>query len=101
MAKRNGYLDRKKAEIGVYRQAEKDTYIQFMSDMWQITLNDPEIMGEGCLRGGENTPHHGRCRPKLRHLPRGLGEDPGVRLLSGEAGRQASQDFQRKTHSVS
>ena len=24
MAKRNGYLDRKKAEIGVYRQAEKD-----------------------------------------------------------------------------
>ena len=46
MAKRNGYLDRKKAEIGVYRQAEKDTYIQFMSDMWQITLNDPEIMGK-------------------------------------------------------
>lgn len=34
MAKRNGYLDRKKTEIGVYRQAEKDTYIQFMSDMW-------------------------------------------------------------------
>lgn len=44
MAKQSGYLKRKKVEIGVYRQAEKETYIQFMSDMFQIALNDPDVM---------------------------------------------------------
>ena len=100
MAKRSGYLDRKKAEIGVYRQAEKDTYIQFMSDMWQITLNDPEIMGR--MSSGRREYAASRTLSAETSTPStGLGEDPGVRLLSGEAGRQASQDFQRKTHSVS
>lgn len=46
MGKKSGYLEREKAKIGVYRQAEKETYIQFMSDMFQIALNDPEVMGK-------------------------------------------------------
>ena len=49
MAKQSGYLKRKKVEIGVYRQAEKETYIQFMSDMFQIALNDPDVMGKDVL----------------------------------------------------
>lgn len=52
MGKRSGYLERKKNEIGVYRQAEKETYIQFMSDMFQIALNDPEVMGKDVLGEG-------------------------------------------------
>ena len=52
MGKKSGYLERKKNEIGVYRQAEKDTYIQFMSDMFQIALNDPEVMGKDVLGEG-------------------------------------------------
>ncbi len=43
---KNGYLNRKKAEIDAYRQAEKDTYIQFMTDTLMLTLNDPEVMGK-------------------------------------------------------
>lgn len=46
MGKQSGYLKRKNAEIGVYRQAEKETYIQFMTDTLIITLNDPEVMGK-------------------------------------------------------
>lgn len=46
---RNGYLDRQKKVVDAYRQAEKDTYIQFMSDMFQIALNDPDIMGKDVL----------------------------------------------------
>lgn len=49
MAKQSGYLKRKKVEINVYRQAEKETYIQFMSDMFQIALNDPDVMGKDVL----------------------------------------------------
>lgn len=49
MAKQSGYLKRKKVEISVNRQAEKETYIQFMSDMFQIALNDPEVMGKDVL----------------------------------------------------
>lgn len=43
---RNGYLDKLERTISTYRQAERDTYTQFMCDMFQITLNDPEIMGK-------------------------------------------------------
>ena len=43
---KNAYLERRKAEIDVYRQAEKETYIQFMTDMLMVTLNDPEVMGK-------------------------------------------------------
>ena len=49
MAKQSGYIKRKKVEIGVCRQAEKETYIQFMSDMFQIALNDPDVMGKDVL----------------------------------------------------
>lgn len=41
---KNGYLERKKAEIRIYRQAEKETHIQFMTDTLVLTLNDPEVM---------------------------------------------------------
>lgn len=43
---KNGYLERQKKMVAVYRQAEKETYIQFMTDMLILTLNDPEIMGK-------------------------------------------------------
>lgn len=43
---RNGYLDRQRNAINVYRQAEKDTYIQFMTDTLALTLNDPAVMGK-------------------------------------------------------
>ena len=43
---KNGYLERQKKIVAVYRQAEKETYIQFMTDMLILTLNDPEIMGK-------------------------------------------------------
>lgn len=49
MGKRNGYLERQKATVSVYRQAEKETYIQFMSDMFQLALNDSEVMGKDVL----------------------------------------------------
>ena len=42
---KNGYLQRQKNTVDVYRQAEKDTYIQYMIDMFMVTLNDPEVMG--------------------------------------------------------
>ena len=43
---KNAYLEKRKAEINVYRQAEKETYIQYMTDMLMVTLNDPEVMGK-------------------------------------------------------
>lgn len=43
---KNAYLERRKAEIDVYRQAEKETYIQYMTDMLMVTLNDPDVMGK-------------------------------------------------------
>ncbi len=43
---KNGYLERRKIAVDTYRQAEKDTYIQFMIDMLVVTLNDPEVMGK-------------------------------------------------------
>ena len=46
MAKKNAYLQRRQVRVDVYRQAEKDTTIQFMTDTLALTLNDPEIMGK-------------------------------------------------------
>ena len=43
---KNGYLKQRRAEIEAYRQAEKETYIQYMTDMLMVTLNDPEAMGK-------------------------------------------------------
>lgn len=43
---KNGYLKQRRAEIDTYRQAEKDTYIQYMTDMLMVTLNDPDVMGK-------------------------------------------------------
>lgn len=42
---KNGYLERQKNTVNVYRQAEKETYIQFMTDTLMVTLNDPKVMG--------------------------------------------------------
>lgn len=35
--------------IDAYREAERDTYRQFMIDMFSVTLNDPDVMGKGVL----------------------------------------------------
>lgn len=43
---KNGYLARRQVAIDTYRQAEKQTYIQFMTDTLMLTLNDPEVMGK-------------------------------------------------------
>lgn len=40
------YQTRQKAKLDAYRQAEKETYIQFMTDTLVLTLNDPEVMGK-------------------------------------------------------
>lgn len=40
------FQDRQNAKMNAYRQAEKETYIQFMTDTLVLTLNDPEIMGK-------------------------------------------------------
>lgn len=48
MAK-NGYLERQKARDLANRQAARQTYEQFMTDMFIFTLNDPEIMGKDVL----------------------------------------------------
>ena len=58
MGKKNGYLQKQKATVDAYRQAEKETYIQFMTDTLILTLNDPEVMGKDVF---------GRERP----IPRG------------------------------
>lgn len=44
--RKSGYLAKQKKTVDTYRQAEKDTYIQFMTDTLMLTLNDPEIMGK-------------------------------------------------------
>lgn len=43
---KNGYLERQKLAVDTYRQAERDTYIQFMTDTLVLTLNDPDVMGK-------------------------------------------------------
>lgn len=44
--KRSGYLQKQKTAVDAYSQAEKETYIQFMTDTLILTLNDPEVMGK-------------------------------------------------------
>lgn len=44
--RQSGYLAKQKKAVGIFRQAEKDTYIQFMTDTLMLTLNDPKIMGK-------------------------------------------------------
>lgn len=44
--RKNGYLQRQKATVNVFRQAEKDTCIQYMTDTLCLTLNDPDVMGK-------------------------------------------------------
>lgn len=43
---KNGYLERQRKLVDVYRQAEKDTYIQYMLDTAILTLTDPDAMGK-------------------------------------------------------
>lgn len=43
---KNGYLQRQRNTVNVYRQAEKETYIQFMTDTLILTLNNPTVMGK-------------------------------------------------------
>ncbi|MBR3973040.1 MAG: hypothetical protein IKJ99_03700 [Oscillospiraceae bacterium] len=40
----NGYIKRRDARVNAYREAEKDTTIQFMTDMLMLTLNDSDVM---------------------------------------------------------
>lgn len=43
---RNGYREREKTKIDIFRTAEKDTQIQYMTDTLVLVLNDPAIMGK-------------------------------------------------------
>lgn len=44
--KTNGYIKRRDARVNVYREAEQDTTVQYMTDMLILTLNDPDVMGK-------------------------------------------------------
>lgn len=46
MGKKNAYLQKQKIKVDVYRQAEKETCIQFMTDTLCLVLNDPDVMGK-------------------------------------------------------
>lgn len=46
MAKQNAFLQKQQARLEVYLKAEKDTYIQYMTDTLVLTLNDPDVMGK-------------------------------------------------------
>lgn len=67
---KNGYLQRQRNTVNVYRQAEKETYIQFMTDTLILTLNDPAVMGEGCLWRKAHPPRGGGVGQGLRQVPR-------------------------------
>lgn len=43
---KNGYLARRKVRDDVMQDAIKQTYMQYMTDMLILTLNDPEFMGK-------------------------------------------------------
>lgn len=43
---KNGYLARGKVRDDVMQDAIKQTYMQYMTDMLILTLNDPEVMGK-------------------------------------------------------
>lgn len=42
----NGYIRQRDARVNAFRKAEKDTTIQFMTDMLILTLNDSDVMGK-------------------------------------------------------
>ena len=44
--KQSGLRKRQNDEIDAYRQAERETYVQFVIDTMTITLNDPDVMGK-------------------------------------------------------
>lgn len=46
MGKRNGYLDRKAQRDIVMQEATRQTYVQYMTDILVMTLNDPAVMGK-------------------------------------------------------
>jgi len=46
---KNGYLEKRQAAINIWRQAEKDTILQYAIDIFLIVLNDPEVMGKGVI----------------------------------------------------
>ena len=48
--KKVGYIERRDNRVNVYRKAEQDTTIQFMTDMLILTLNDSEVMGKDVFR---------------------------------------------------
>lgn len=43
---KNGFLERQKARDLANRKAARQTYEQYMTDMFIFALNDPEIMGK-------------------------------------------------------
>ena len=47
--KKSGYLERRATVTGGKVQAAKDTYIQFMVDLFCIALNDKAVMGKDVL----------------------------------------------------
>lgn len=42
----NDYIKRRDSKVMAFREAEKDTTMQFMTDTLMLTLNDPETMGK-------------------------------------------------------
>ena len=70
---KNGYLQRQRNTVNVYRQAEKETYIQFMTDTLILTLNDPAVMGKDVF-GEKRMPRGGGVGQGLRQVPRRSGE---------------------------
>lgn len=46
MARKNAFIQKQQNRVDAYRQAEKDTTIQFMTDTLVLTLNDPKVMGK-------------------------------------------------------
>ena len=100
MGKKSGYLEREKAKIGVYRQAEKETYIQFMSDMFQIALNDPEVMGKDVLGEAriKKVVEAASANYDLYH--RALEKTCRGRVHARQARRKVEKDFQREAGPV-
>lgn len=44
--KKNAYLQKQKVTIDAYRQAEKETTMQYMIDTLLLVLHNPEVMGK-------------------------------------------------------
>lgn len=97
--KKSGYLAKQKATVDTYRQAEKDTCIQFMTDTLMLTLNDPEVMGKDvfgrkrimkvvCAWGKMYDRYHGALEkgPEADHFQDNL--DQALKRILGEEGFQ-------------